>query len=117
MTWLEAALPLQPAAGDAVEVLFATGLPGAGLVAGGVLPLATAYSVSEAFGFRKGINLDFRRAPIVLGLFTGLGAVAALIANLPFIQLLVGFQVLTGVLLPTRHPGPGRGSMPYGQNL
>jgi Mn2+/Fe2+ NRAMP family transporter len=68
-----------------------------------VLPLATAYSVSEAFGFRKGVNLDFRRAPISLGLFSLLvviGAIVALVPNVPIIQLLVGIQVLNGALLP-----------------
>jgi Mn2+/Fe2+ NRAMP family transporter len=99
----DAAQALQPAAGNAAVALFGVGLLGASLVAGGVLPLATAYSVSEAFGFRKGVNLDFRRAPIFLGLFTALlvvGAVVALLPNVPIIQLLVGVQVLNGMLLP-----------------
>jgi Mn2+/Fe2+ NRAMP family transporter len=99
----EAAQALQPVAGNAAVALFAIGLLGASLIAGGVLPLATAYSVSEAFGFRKGVNLDFRRAPIFLGLFTALlvvGAIVALIPNVPIIQLLVGTQVLNGALLP-----------------
>jgi Mn2+/Fe2+ NRAMP family transporter len=99
----DAAQALQPVAGNAAVALFAVGLLGASLVAGGVLPLATAYSVSEAFGFRKGVNLDFRRAPIFIGLFTVLilvGALIALIPNVPIIQLLVGIQVLNGALLP-----------------
>jgi NRAMP (natural resistance-associated macrophage protein)-like metal ion transporter len=99
----DAAQALRPVAGDAAGVFFAVGLLGASLVAGGVLPLATAYSVSEAFGFRKGINLDFRRAPIFVALFTALvviGALVALIPNVPVIQVLVGVQVLNGMLLP-----------------
>src|SRR6516225_896973 len=40
----DAAQALQPVAGDAAGALFAVGLLGASLVAGGVLPLATAYS-------------------------------------------------------------------------
>ncbi len=99
----DAAQALHPIAGDAAVALFAIGLLGAGLVAGAVLPLATAYSVSEAFGFRKGVNLDFTRAPIFLGLFTALlvvGALVALLPNVPIIQLLVSVQVLNGVLLP-----------------
>ncbi len=99
----DAAQALQPVAGDAAVVLFAIGLLGASVVAGGVLPLATAYSVSEAFGFRKGVNLDFRRAPIFLGLFTLLivvGALVALIPGVPVVQVLVGVQVLNGMLLP-----------------
>ena len=99
----DAAQALEPVAGNAAKVLFAVGLMGASLLAGAVLPLATAYAVSEVFGMPKGVNLDFRRAPIFFGLFTGLifvGAALALIPNLPVIQLLVAVQVLNGVLLP-----------------
>ncbi|MBV9325616.1 MAG: Nramp family divalent metal transporter [Chloroflexi bacterium] len=99
----DAAQALRPLAGDASLVLFAIGLLGASLVAGGVLPLATAYSVSEAFGFRKGVNLDFRRAPIFVGLYTALVVVSGLVAlvpGVPVIELLVGVQVLNGMLLP-----------------
>ena len=88
----DAAQALRPVAGDAAVVLFAVGLLGASVVAGGVLPLATAYSVSEAFGFRKGVNLDFRRAPMFLSLFTLLivvGALVALIPGVPVVQVLV----------------------------
>jgi Mn2+/Fe2+ NRAMP family transporter len=102
-TAAEAAQALRPVAGDAAQAIFAVGLLGASLLAAGVLPLATAYSVSEAFGFRKGVNLDLRRAPVFLGLFSGLialGALIALIPNVPLIQLLVSIQVLNGILLP-----------------
>jgi Mn2+/Fe2+ NRAMP family transporter len=102
-TAADAAQALQPVAGEAAQLLFAVGLMGASLLAAGVLPVATAYSVSEAFGFRKGVNLDFRRAPIFVGLFSALVALSAalaLVPNLPLIQLLVGIQVLNGILLP-----------------
>ena len=99
----DAARALEPVAGDAAKILFAVGLLGASMLAGAVLPLATSYAVSEVFGTPKGVNLDFRRAPIFFGLFTGLilfGAGLSLVPNLPVIQLLVGVQVLNGVLLP-----------------
>ena len=99
----DAARALEPFVGNAAKELFAVGLMGASLLAGAVLPLATAYAVSEVFGTPKGVNLDFRRAPIFFGLFTGmifLGAVVSLIPNFPVIQWLVGVQVLNGVLLP-----------------
>lgn len=102
-TAADAAQALRPVAGDAATTLFAIGLLGASLLAAGVLPLATAYSVTEAFGFRKGVNLEFRRAPIFLGLFSvlvALGAAIAMIPDVPVIQLLVLIQVLNGVLLP-----------------
>ena len=99
----DAARALEPVAGSAASTLFAIGLLGASLLAGAILPLATSYAVSEVFGMPKGVNLDFRRAPIFFGLFTGMifiGAALALIPNFPLIQWLVAVQVLNGVLLP-----------------
>jgi Mn2+/Fe2+ NRAMP family transporter len=99
----DAARALEPAAGEAATILFAVGLLGASLLAGAVLPLATAYAVSEVFGTPKGVNLDFRRAPIFFGFFTGLillGAGLSLVPSLPVIEWLVTVQVLNGVLLP-----------------
>jgi Mn2+/Fe2+ NRAMP family transporter len=102
-TAADAARALEPFAGAAATTLFAVGLLGASLLAGAVLPLTTAYAVSEVFGMPKGVNLDFRRAPVFFGLFTGmilLGAGLSLVPNLPVIQWLVAVQVLNGVLLP-----------------
>lgn len=102
-TAADAARALEPVAGHAAELIFSVGLFGASMLAAAVLPLATAYAVSETFGFTKGVNLDFRRAPIFFGLFTSLvvvGAGAALIPGLPFVKLLLGIQVLNGMLLP-----------------
>lgn len=99
----EAAQALTPVAGSAAEALFAVGLLGASLLAAAVLPLATAYAISDLFGFPKGVNLDFRRGRFFLGLFSlliALGAVLALIPGLPVISLLVWIQVLNAVLLP-----------------
>ena len=73
------------------------------MLAGAVLPLTTAYAVSDVLGTPKGVNLDFRRAPIFFGLFTGMiffGVVVSLIPNLPVIEWLVTVSVLNGVLLP-----------------
>lgn len=99
----DAAGALRPVAGPWAEHVFAIGLLGASLLAGGIVPLATAYSVSEAFGFRKGVGLDFRRAPVFFGLFTALlagGAAVAVWPDTPLIELLLGVQVLNGFLLP-----------------
>jgi len=99
----DAARALEPVAGASAMTLFAVGLLGASLLAGGVLPLATSYAISEAFGIPKGVNLDYRRGKVFFGLFTAfivLGATAALIPGIPIFPLLVGIQVLNGVLLP-----------------
>lgn len=102
-TAADAARALQPLAGDYAEALFAIGLFGASMLAAGVLPLATAYSVSEALGFEKGVSRSFREAPIFIGIFTFLVAVGAAIAvlpDLPLIKVLLVTQVINGLLLP-----------------
>jgi Mn2+/Fe2+ NRAMP family transporter len=99
----DAARALQPLAGNYAEALFAVGLFGASMLAAGVLPLATAYSISEALGFEKGVSRSFREAPIFIGIFTFLVAVGAAIAvlpNLPLIKVLLVTQVINGLLLP-----------------
>jgi NRAMP (natural resistance-associated macrophage protein)-like metal ion transporter len=99
----DAARALRPLAGPYAEILFATGLFGASMLAAGVLPLATAYSISEAFGFEKGVSSSFREAPTFLGIFTflvALGALIAMMPGLPLIRVLLVTQVINGVLLP-----------------
>ncbi|HXM49474.1 MAG TPA: divalent metal cation transporter [Pyrinomonadaceae bacterium] len=99
----QAARALRPLAGPYAEILFAIGLFGASMLAAGVLPLATAYSISEAFGFEKGVSSTFREAPIFIGVFTFLVAVGAFIAmmpGLPLIHVLIVTQVINGMLLP-----------------
>jgi NRAMP (natural resistance-associated macrophage protein)-like metal ion transporter len=99
----DAARALRPLAGRYAQLLFGVGLFGASMLAAGVLPLATAYSISEALGFEKGVSRSFREAPIFLGTFTFLVAVGALIAvipNLPLIRVLLVTQVINGLLLP-----------------
>ncbi len=99
----DAALALAPVVGEYAKYLFAVGLLGASMLAMGVLPLATAYSLSEALGFEKGLSHSFREAPIFLGIFTALivvGAVFAMIPGIPQIKLLLVTQAVNGLLLP-----------------
>lgn len=99
----DAAKALEPVAGESATILFALGLFGASMLAAGVLPLATSFSVTESLGFEKGVNLSFREAPVFMGLFTALvaiGAVVAMIPGLPLFPVLIAVQILNGVLLP-----------------
>lgn len=99
----DAARALEPLAGPTAEVLFAIGLFGACMLAGAVLPVTTAYSLTEALGFEKGLSRSFREAPVFIGLFTGIlvcGAVFALIPGLPVIEVLILLQVVNGLVLP-----------------
>jgi NRAMP (natural resistance-associated macrophage protein)-like metal ion transporter len=102
-TAADAAHALRPLAGRYAQTLFGLGLLGASMLAAGVLPLATAYSISEALGFEKGVSRSFKEAPIFLGTFTFLmavGAAIAVIPNLPLIRVLLVTQVINGLLLP-----------------
>jgi Mn2+/Fe2+ NRAMP family transporter len=103
-TAAEAARALEPLAGSYARYLFGVGLFGASMLAAGVLPLATAYSISEALGFEKGVSRSFREAPIFIGIFTFLVVVGALVALLTGgksqIRVLLVTQVINGLLLP-----------------
>ena len=99
----DAARALEPLAGEYAKILFGVGLFGASMLAAAVLPLSTAYSISEALGFEKGVSRSFREAPIFLGIFTFLVAVGGLVAmipGLPLISVLLVTQVINGLLLP-----------------
>jgi len=99
----QAARALEPLAGEYAKVLFGVGLFGASMLAAGVLPLATAYSISEALGFEKGVSRSFREAPIFIGIFTFLiavGGAVAIIPGLPLFRVLLATQVINGLLLP-----------------
>ncbi len=102
-TAADAAVALVPLAGSAAGLIFAIGLLGASLLAAGVLPLATAYAVSEALGLERGVSRTFQEAPAFMGIFTGLivlGAAITLVPGLPLIPLLILAQIVNGFLLP-----------------
>jgi Mn2+/Fe2+ NRAMP family transporter len=99
----EAAHALQPLAGDFASHLFALGLLNASFLAAFVLPLATAYGLSEAFGWESGINKSFREAPQFLGFYTAfiaIGAGVILLPDLPLMKLMFLSQTVNGILLP-----------------
>ncbi len=99
----QAAMALEPFLGKDAVFIFAVGLLGASMLAAAVVPLSTAYSISESFGFERGVSYSLAEAPVFNGLFTGMlafGVVVALIPGLPLIQLLIIVQVINGILLP-----------------
>ncbi len=99
----DAARALEPVAGSLAKTLFAVGLLGACLLAAPVLALTSAYSVSEALGLEKGVSQDFRRAPVFMGLFTGMifvSAALALMPGIPFTSTLLLIQIVDGLALP-----------------
>ena len=98
----QAALALRPVAGRFAAQLFALGLLGASSLAAAVVPLSTAYALSEAVGAERSVGKSFREARLFLGLFTGQVVIGAAVALIPgnLIQLLVQAQVVNGVITP-----------------
>ena len=99
----DAAVALAPLAGKYASILFAVGLLNASVFAAAILPLSTAYTVSEAFGWESSLSRSFREAPIFFTIFTSLIVLGALIVLLPIkslIQAMIFSQTLNGVLLP-----------------
>ncbi|MFN8223187.1 MAG: Nramp family divalent metal transporter [Gaiellales bacterium] len=98
----DAAVALEPVAGQFAALLFGVGLLGASLMGAAVLPLSTAYSVSEALGGEPHLDDGFREAPLFYGAFAAVLAAAAafvLIPGIPLIRVLYLSQVLNAVLL------------------
>ncbi len=99
----EAARALEPLAGQFASHLFALGLLNASFLAALVLPLATAYGLSEAFGWESGINKTFSEAPQFLGFYTAfiaIGAGVILFPRIPLIRIMFLSQTVNGILLP-----------------
>jgi NRAMP (natural resistance-associated macrophage protein)-like metal ion transporter len=86
----DAANALRPLAGDAASILLAVGLTGAGFLAVPVLTASAAYAISEAFGWRYGLDQPPHRAKqfyaiivasTIIGIainFVGINPIAAL---------------------------------------
>jgi Mn2+/Fe2+ NRAMP family transporter len=99
----QAAQALAPLAGDAAMLLFAGGLLAASLLGLGVVPLTSAYTTCEAFGWEAGVDWSWRQAPAfygVLAFFIGFAALFVLIPGLPLFGLIFLTAVLNGLLLP-----------------
>jgi Mn2+/Fe2+ NRAMP family transporter len=99
----DAALALKPLAGNFAYMLFALGLLNASLMAASILPLSTAYAVSEAFGWESGMDRNFDDAPQFFGLYTGfivIGAGVIMLPGIPLIQIMLISQTVNGMLLP-----------------
>ena len=99
----EAAMALEPLLGTVARYLFGLGLLAVSILAAGVLPLATAYVVCEAFGFESGLDTSFREAPVFNGIITFfmfVPAAVAMIPGLPLVKVILVAQTLNGMLLP-----------------
>jgi Mn2+/Fe2+ NRAMP family transporter len=98
----DAAQALEPLAGGVASTLFGLGFLGAALLAAAVVPLSTAYSVSESFGARADVGDSFREAPLFHVSFVALivcAAAVVLIPSAPLVPILFLSQALNAVLL------------------
>ncbi|MGA2957239.1 MAG: Nramp family divalent metal transporter [Thermodesulfobacteriota bacterium] len=99
----DAALALAPLAGKYCTWLFSFGLLNASLFAASILPLSTAYTICEAFGWESSLDRKFAEAPQFYGLYSLmilLGAGVILFPNVPLIPIMFYSQVINGALLP-----------------
>jgi NRAMP (natural resistance-associated macrophage protein)-like metal ion transporter len=99
----QAAQALRPLAGPYASTLFAIGLANASLFAASILPLSTAYTISEGMGWEGGVSKSRKEAPGFHAIYTGMIVVAAaiiLIPGVPLIPVIFGSQVMNGVLMP-----------------
>jgi NRAMP (natural resistance-associated macrophage protein)-like metal ion transporter len=93
---------LAPVVGGAAFLLFGVGLFGASLLSGGVVPLSTAYTITEAFGWERGVGNRLGDAPAFFGIFTGLiviGCLAVLIPGVPLVSMILLSQEINGLIL------------------
>lgn len=98
----DAALALKPLAGDFAFILFAVGLFGASVIAMAVLPIATAYGITETFGMESGVGKKLEKAKMFYTVFTislASGAFLILIGLDP-IQTAIISMVISGLLTP-----------------
>jgi Mn2+/Fe2+ NRAMP family transporter len=99
----QAALALAPLAGRYASWLFAFGLFNASLFAAAILPLSTAYYVTESFGWESGIDRKWGEARQFYWLFTGMlvvGGAVVLAPRLPLVRIMLVSQIVNGALLP-----------------
>lgn len=99
----DAARSLRPLAGEYSSYLFAFGLLNASLFAASILPLSTAYSMCESFGWETGVNKNFSEAPqfyVLYSLLILFGASIVLFPGIPLIKIMWLSQVINGLVLP-----------------
>jgi Mn2+/Fe2+ NRAMP family transporter len=98
----DTARALRPLAGNSASTLFAAGLLGASLLAAAILPLSTAYSVSEALGREARVAGSVRSEPVFYGTYFAVvatGASVVLVPGAPLVPILFLTQALNAVLL------------------
>ncbi len=98
----DAALALEPLVGQAASIIFGLGFLNASLFGAIIVPLSTAYVITEAFGLESGLNHSFRQAKqfyLLLAFMLVLGAGMIALPFIPLINILIATQALNALLL------------------
>lgn len=99
----QAAMAIEPFAGQYATLLFGLGLLNASLFSAAIVPLSTAYAVCEGLGWDTGIDRSFHEAPGFFSIYlsmVGAGALLILWPRAPLITIMYLSQTLNGILLP-----------------
>ena len=98
----EAALALQPIAGNFTFILFAAGIIGTGLLAVPVLAGSASYAISEALGWREGLYRKFTKAHGFYAVIAAATLVGILVnfSGVPPFKMLYYTAVLNGLIAP-----------------
>lgn len=99
----QASLALTPIAGIFAKYLFAVGLLGASLLAAVIVPLTTAYAVTESLGWETGVGRRLRESPLFFatyGVLLLFGGGLVMLPRLNLVNIIIQAQVLNAALLP-----------------
>jgi Mn2+/Fe2+ NRAMP family transporter len=99
----QAAAALAPISGSLASVLFALGLFNASLFGAIVLPLSSAYAVTEALGWESGVGRRVKEAPLFIAIYTFLIVASAVVVMLfprHLTTLIILPNIVGGMLLP-----------------
>ncbi|MCF7834285.1 MAG: divalent metal cation transporter [Candidatus Pacebacteria bacterium] len=98
----QAILALRPLAGEFAYILFAFAIIGTGLLAVPILAGSAGYALSEALGWKAGLNYKFKQAHsfyLVIAISTLIGALINFIGIPPF-KMLYYTAIFNGVISP-----------------
>jgi Mn2+/Fe2+ NRAMP family transporter len=99
----QAALAIQPFAGQLAGTLFAFGLLAAGFMGMIIVPLSTAYAFSEFFGLSGSLDTEFSQGKTFYILFMAQLLISAFLIIIPGIslfQMAIATQSINALVLP-----------------
>jgi len=96
---------LRPLVHDSAKYLFAIGLLGASMLAAVVVPLTTAYAVTESLGWETGVGRRLKESPLFYVTYAMMILFSGALVMIPFlqrhlVQIIIQAQVLNAALLP-----------------